>query len=543
MNLGSFSALFILLVIIVIFFGIKQKDGFQTLHVPESPVAQRNLVEGATEDYAPSYVLATGPAPGAVASFNSLPYRDPSQEKANYRRILNVQTTLRGFLDNEAPNIQELSDPAIQLPLSSARSDLTKLRNEVLVLKRNPGIDSSLTIGDLDEIEANLAYLQKKWRMSVYNEVGVEGFNNYLDDIEDMGDDVDASGHILNDASGHVWSDASGSSMASLLAYLKEKLFSGRKNEEVEEEDNSSPNASLKNLESLIAKIDATILKFTASGTTDVVTQARVNVLKQIINKIQAIINDVTSGVRAEKDIPITRTAYNNFLKTVSDVNSPVSKLFGDKVSLADLFPSYSIGDVSGATLAQYLFDKYSDMLFKGMSFNMNINYESEAEQGLASALANTLARNYNTPTSTQQGFPDATSSSSVYFNDKINELDKRYFGSKAPADESDASTPSKPTSSPTSSPSSSSTTSPSTTTSPKKFNWKERAEFICSSVESRGLDPNDFACLSPDQVVSDDFSWRGYAKMVCGRLGTSYDTGLPEVCGCPPPSWVGWKT
>jgi hypothetical protein len=146
------------------------------------------------------------------------------------------------------------------------------------VLKRNPGIDSSLTIGDLDEIEANLGYLQKKWRMSVYNEVGVEGFNNYLDDIEDMGDDVDASGH--------VWSDASGSSMASLLAYLKEKLFSGRKNEEVEEEDNSSPNASLNNLESLIAKIDATILKFTASGTTDVVTQARVNVLKQIMDKI-----------------------------------------------------------------------------------------------------------------------------------------------------------------------------------------------------------------------------------------------------------------
>ena len=527
MNLGSFSALFILLVIIVVFFTVKQKDGFQTLHVPESPVKQKNLVEGVNEDYAPSYVLASGPAPGAIASFNSLPYRDPSQEKAKYRRILNVQTTLRGFLENEASNIQDLSDPAIQLPLTSARSDLTKLTNEVLVLKRNPGIDSSLTQGDVDEIQANLGYLQKKWRMSVYNEVGVEGFNDGSDPDFDDFDDV----------SGHHWYDVSGSSMASLLAYLKEKLFSSNKNDVDEEEDSNTPNASLKDLENLITKIDTTISRFMLSGTPDVITQARVNVLKQVIYKIQAVINDVTSGVRAEADIPITRDAYNNFLKTVNDVNSPVSKLFGDNVSIADLFPAYSIGDVSGATFAQYLFNKYSDMLFKGLSFNMNINYESEAEQGLASALANSLTTNYNIPSSTESGFPDTSSSSSSYFNDKINDLQERHFGSKAPG-ASTGTTASTSASTPAATPAATHAS-----TSAEKFNWKERAQFICNSIESRGLNPNDFACLSPDQVVSDDFSWRGYAKMVCGRLGTSYDTGLPEVCGCPPPSWVGWRT
>ena len=536
MNLGSFSALFILLVIIVVFFTINQKDGFQTLHVPESPVKQQNLVESTNEDYAPSYVLSSGPAPGAIASFNSLPYSDPSQEKAKYRRILNLQTTLRGFLENEASNIQDLSDPAIQLPLSSARSDLTKLNNEVLVLKRNPGIDSSLTQGNVDEIEANLGYLQKKWRMSVYNEVGVEGFKDSsakvydLKDFDDIYDEMyDASG---NDASGnHV----SSSSMKNLLAYLKEKLFTPSTNNDEKEDNSTSPNASLKDLENLITKIDTTISIFMASGTTDVITRARVNVLKQIIYKVQAVINDVISGVRAEADIPITRDAYNNFLKTASDVNSPVSKLFGDNVSIADLFPAYSIGDVSGATFAQYLFNKYSDMLFKGLSFNMNINYESEAEQGLASALANTLASNYNIPSSTESGFPETSDGSSGAtgsaaavgnFNDKINDLQKRHFGSKPPGTETTETA----------------TTAPKNTTS-QKFNWKERAQFICNSVENRGLDPSDFACLSPDQVVSDDFSWRGYAKMVCGRLGTSYDTGLPDVCGCPPPSWVGWKT
>ena len=55
-------------------------------------------------------------------------------------------------------------------------------------------------------------------------------------------------------------------------------------------------------------------------------------------------------------------------------------------------------------------------------------------------------------------------------------------------------------------------------------------------------MDPQEFACLRPDEVVSDNFSWRGYAKMICQRLGTSYDTGLPETCGCPSVTWAGWR-
>ena len=168
MNAGVFTTLFIILVLIVVFFTVH--EGFQehepVLHIPESPVKQKILVEKSQEDYAPSYVLAPGPAPGAIASFNSLPYRDPSLEKAKYQRILNVQTTLEEFLRNEAINMEDLSDPSIQLPLTSARADLSKLKSEIMVLKRNPGIDSSLTQSDVDEIQANLAYLQKKYRLS-----------------------------------------------------------------------------------------------------------------------------------------------------------------------------------------------------------------------------------------------------------------------------------------------------------------------------------------------------------------------------------------
>ena len=199
MNVGVFTALFIILVLIVVFFKLSDKEGFQQpiLRIPDSPVPQKNLVEASKEDYAPTYILAAGAAPGAIASFNSLPYRDPSLEKAKFERILNLQTTLKGFLENEAKGLEDLSDPSIQLPLSSARGDLSKLRNEVLVLKRNPGIDSSLTQGDVSEINANLAYLQKKWRLSVYNDL-----DNDLDNIEGFQDSsgADVSGADVSGA-------------------------------------------------------------------------------------------------------------------------------------------------------------------------------------------------------------------------------------------------------------------------------------------------------------------------------------------------------
>jgi hypothetical protein len=75
------------------------------------------------------------------------------------------------------------------------------------------------------------------------------------------------------------------------------------------------------------------------------------------------------------------------------------------------------------------------------------------------------------------------------------------------------------------------------------KFDWKKRAHTICEQVKLRGLDPLDFGCISKDSLMTPAYSWRGYAKMVCGRLGTTMDPGLPVSCGCPPQSWKGWTS
>jgi hypothetical protein len=73
-------------------------------------------------------------------------------------------------------------------------------------------------------------------------------------------------------------------------------------------------------------------------------------------------------------------------------------------------------------------------------------------------------------------------------------------------------------------------------------FAWKERASFICDQIQKREMNPNDYGCLQDTTAVSENFSYRGYAKMICSRLATNYDPGIPELCGCPPPEWPGWR-
>jgi hypothetical protein len=74
------------------------------------------------------------------------------------------------------------------------------------------------------------------------------------------------------------------------------------------------------------------------------------------------------------------------------------------------------------------------------------------------------------------------------------------------------------------------------------KFDWKVRAEAITENIRKAGMNPDDFGCLGRGAQVSKDYSWRGHAKMVCSRLATHADPGIPEQMGCPPVSWKGWR-
>jgi len=505
MNAHYFIALFIILIVVATTFTIKKKENFQEqkpltprLRVVESPVKQLNVNDTLQAYTYPSDTLLS-PSPGQIASFNSLPYQDPSLEKAPYQRILNVQTTLQGFLEQEASSISDISDPAVVLPLTTARGDLVRLRNEVMVLRRNPGINSSLTQNDLDGIEANLGYLQRKWRLSVYNDINsIEGFS--------------VEGFATTDR------------------------------------------ASLNELNNLIMKINTTITMLSSSGTNDPVFTARIQALNALKVRIQSIITDVESGARPESEIPISHNAYQNFLKSVNNTDSPIKDLaLGSELptTLSDLFPAYSSGDVSGANLARYIFQQYADTLFKGLSWDINLHYTSENQMSVANSLVNSLSsllssQRYVSDTSSDISDNRGEFASTItdLHNNKNNTPKETTTN---PTSQSTTTNPTTTTTTTTTNPTSTSTststsTTPNKSTKPAKFDWHERANFICESIQKREMNPEDFGCLKADQYVSDNFSWRGYAKMICNRLGTSYDTGLPELCGCPEPSWKGWR-
>jgi hypothetical protein len=76
----------------------------------------------------------------------------------------------------------------------------------------------------------------------------------------------------------------------------------------------------------------------------------------------------------------------------------------------------------------------------------------------------------------------------------------------------------------------------------PAHFDWRERSEQIRTNIKRFGMNPADFGCMAEGTVVSPDFSWRGHTKMVCNRLSTVADPGIPEQMGCPPVSWRGWR-
>jgi hypothetical protein len=564
MDVSAFSLLFTLLIVIILIFTYYNQEGFKnpTLHIPQSPVAQKNLVETYQDEYAPSSSTSLGPAPGTIATVNSRPSKDPILEKANTKQLEILQAALRSFLELEAPNIQESSENSIQLSLTLLRSNLNKLDNEVKMLKENPGKESSVTQDDIDDMYDNLTYLEKTWRQnpqdsieafqddygssSNYDSLGTASNYNYVTSASNLSNynSVGAASNYnyvttASNLSNYNSNIRNTSNTSNFLGNLINTVFSGSNTSNTSNTSSSNNNISLNDLRTLITKIDVTIARLTSSGTTDPIVLARVDVLNKMKQRINSIISDVISGVRDEKDIPITKDAMDNFLKSIANTSSPLSQLFGSNVALADLFPAYSAGDTDGAMFSQYLFKQYGDMLFKGLSWNVgfDLKYTSENERSMANSLANAISSSIpNANVTTRPHNTDSLGNLAPYggsnFASVINRLQNQYLPNNSSQQTQEQQQQQQQQQQ-----------RQQQRQRGQPFDWHERANFICGSIKKRGLNPDDFGCHRPEEYVSANYSWRGYAKMVCERLETSYDTGLPETCGCPPTNWAGWTS
>lgn len=438
----------------------------------------------------PSTSLLPGPLPTApfeqTAAMSPLPYQDTTSVKANRQQLVTALEMLKGFLAYEAPHLEERSDPSIQLPLQTARSDFFQLQNEVSVLNRNPGVQPTIPLTHLNDISANLSFLQQKVR-------------------------------LLGTA---------GALQGPIYAFHDEKEEEGQSSavEGFQNEASMGQVATEKDLTDFLAKVEAERTRLSASATTDPVVQARVRALTEIRQTVRGIIEKLQSKKMLPTEVPIRKADIDKAFPVLGKPNEPLPRLIRAlrlPPGLANLLPSNVRKDHETTREIARLVDKYADTIVNGLSARFEVSYKPPSLSERSRRCHSTIDK---------IGFPSLTDLENVS-QAKFMPRDRGY----AVTDRL-AALPAEAGRGPSSSASSSSSA-------PARFDWKERARQIEDQIRKRGLRSEDFGVMPRTQKVSSDFSWKGYAKMMCTRLQATMDPGLPETCGCPPMDWKGWRS
>jgi hypothetical protein len=294
----------------------------------------------------------------------------------------------------------------------------------------------------------------------------------------------------------------------------------------------------------LSQKLAVEIVRLQASGSTDPVLQARASMFTKIRQTVDDLNTRIKNGSLAAKDIPIKVKDYEKFLPALGDKSAGIGGLISKSgySSLSSLFNAYDSGDASGSDIAAALFETYADQLLKGLSYKIDVSYTSpnEVARKQAEATAWDAQRAIRLNSTGDQapldtGHPLTQSGSRGAFESQVRRMDMAGFQGKNPLDAASVDEENPANAGNVRPPTEAATTI-------GKFNWKERSDAICLNIKRAGLNPGDFGCMEKGATVSSGYSWRGHARMVCSRLATHSDPGMPEQMGCPPVSWKGWK-
>jgi hypothetical protein len=397
---------------------------------------------------------------------NSLPQTDPAMEKSTLQMLNELKKDMDGFYKNEYPYMKDRSDPAINLPSTRFIGDYQRIKDEIHVLNVNKGIPSQVSIQELNDMGANLRYLQRSYRN--------------LADVQ-------------------------------LVPATTEKLSlvgtEGFVNAPV---DTDNAPITLYQLKLLNTALGAEITRLKASGTTDPVINARVNIFMNMKQTVEDLITRVENESLDAAAIPIKVKDYKNFLPSLGTSTGPIVNLISENTSSTPSSP------------AAFL-DKYLDHFIKGVSFSYTSPNDVAKQKALAS-YARSFESSRSLPGSARaadsRGEFDHTIRrlDAIHREDPINTLDAFENGGSV-----------RPPSS--------------ISGNPGSFDWKGRAKAITENIKKAGLNPGDYGCLEDSSSVGSGFSWRGHSKMICSRLSTNADPGVPEQMGCPPVSWKGWRS
>ena len=268
------------------------------------------------------------------------------------------------------------------------------------------------------------------------------------------------------------------------------------------------PKASLQDLQTLQTKIYAAILSLSASGTTNPVVQSRIQTLQKMYTDVSDMLKKLNSGAWTANDIPVYASDVQQLLPGLANPSAQLNPLIptgsGSKLSPIE----QQIGTLVGEDNAKSVFNSLKDKGMFRVSVDLGYNVGGPS-----------INRTFNMQ---PDGSMSTYTGSQRHAKEDTGMQVDLPFDSKTPGMDDNAAANSKGSQ-------------------VGRFDWKKRASTICEQVRLRGLNPEDFGCIAPNSLMSPAYSWRGHAKMVCGRLGTTMDPGLPSTCGCPPPNWKGW--
>jgi hypothetical protein len=410
------------------------------------------------------------------------PYRDPTNEPANYARILQVKEDLQAFFGFQAQMLETTSDPSIQIPLTRARADMKDLIDVQSVMERNPGLQSRITLKQLDDIQSNLGYLRA-----------------ILHDLESSG--------AIQPQSIEAFTNPSPSE--------------------------TGPRATLKQLQEFQVKVVVETKRLEASGTTDPVIQGRLNTLQKIKDEVDQVIQQLQSGAITPETVPIFASDIEKSLPALGKPSDPLPRLLrttGLPAAIANLFPGgLSSKDTEQAKQINNIVKGYMKNIFEGASWGVNVSLQYDNPNVLEARRQ--IAEAESKQTTGIPGVIPASLGPQPQGAEIQTNLVAPAIATQIQTDASyDLGLPGLANSRILPPPKSG------------HLDWKRRVDQIKEQVRRRGLDPKDFGALPDNAVVSQDYSWRGHAQMMCMRLNSTMDPGLATTVGCPSQDWPGWK-
>ncbi len=478
------------------FEGFQSNAAMPPVPVP-APLAPLNA--GIAPESLKSGVLPSAPY-NATAATSPDPYIDPALTPVTTERIKTVIDGLKGFLSFEAPLLRGQSDPTVQLPLSTAKADLPRIESEIIAMGRNPGLPSSLTAKDILDVEGNLRYLRDKYRI------------------------LHASGAIDGQPTSFLDSAVPASIVEGFSSSIMPNLAQ------------PAERATLADLKSARDRMMAERARLNASGTNDPITTARTKAIGNMIDDLNTIIRKVETHVLPEIDIPVMKPDISNVFRAIQNPRQPLPAIVGNSLPPAalNLLPPGLTNDAESQAMLRNLADKYVGDIMKGLSWKVEASAKyTSPNEALSKSNINLQFAAPATGEDALIGLSKALGSSTYGFPTK---KEMALSGTSINA---------QPTPAPgivydpyTVNPIDGMGRTPSAASG---FDWQRRSKEICENIRKRGMNPKDFGCMEPGTQVSRQFSWKGYAKMLCTRLQTDYYTGTAEACGCPPLDWKGW--